>query len=572
MSNLLKVAMIDIILSLHRRGWSQRRIADELEIHRETVARYLKKAEAAPKPANAPPGSTSVEAAPKPANAPPGSTSVEAAPKPANAPPGSTTIEAAPKPANAPLGSTTIEAAPKPNAQPLGPAPDSGERGHGRASECAPWRDVIQSKCDRGLSAQRIYQDLATEHAFAGSYYSVRRFVRRLEPTRELPFRRLECEPGDEAQVDFGTGAPIVGPDGKRRKTHVFRIVMSHSRKAYSEVVYRQTTDDFLRCIENAFRHFGGAPRRLVLDNLRAAVKQADWFDPELNPKARSFGEYYGCVLWPTKPYTPRHKGKVEKSVDYVQDNALKGRHFTSLEEENVFLRDWELTVADTRIHGTTRRQVGKHFADVERAALVPLPLAPFPSYHESRRTVHRDGHVEVARAYYAVPPEYLARRVWVRWDGRLVRIFNERMQPIAVHTKQEPGRFSSPREYIAAEKISGVERGAAWLLGKVMSRLGPQSTQWAKAMIEARGVEGVRVLQGLLSLAGRHPAAAIERACEIAIGYGAYHLRTIRALVAHEAPKQETMMFLNEHSIIRPLSDYSQFVHDAFQARETSQ
>ena len=299
--------------------------------------------------------------------------------------------------------------------------------------------------------------------------------------------------------------------------------MLSHSRKAYSEVVYRQTTDDFLRCLENAFRHFGGAPRRLVLDNLRAAVKKADWFDPELNPKVRSFGEHYGLVFWPTRPYTPRHKGKVEKGVGYVQDNALKGRAFSSLEEQNLFLLEWERTVADTRIHGTTRRQVGKHFADVEREALLPLPLEPFPSYHEARRMVHRDGHVEVERAYYAVPPEYLAREVWVRWDGRMVRIFNERMQQIAVHAKHEPGRFSTPPEYIAAEKISGVERGAAWLSGQGRRPAGPAQHPWAKAMIEARGVEGVRVLQGLLSLAGRHPVSAIERACELALGYGAY-------------------------------------------------
>src|SRR5262249_34117450 len=155
---------------------------------------------------------------------------------------------------------------------------------------------------------------------------------------------------------------------------YVFRIVLSHSRKAYSEVVYRQTTDDFLRCLENAFRHFGGAPRRLILDNLRAAVTKADWFDPELNPKVRSFAAHYGTLFWPTRPSSRWHRGKVEKGVDYVQDNALKGRRFPSLEQENVFLLDWELTVADTRIHGTTRRQVGTYFAEVERAALVPLP------------------------------------------------------------------------------------------------------------------------------------------------------------------------------------------------------
>ena len=91
-----------------------------------------------------------------------------------------------------------------------------------------------------------------TEHGFTGSYYSVRRFVTKLEAQVPLPFRRLECAPGEEAQIDFGSGAPLVGEDGRRRRTHVFRVVLSHSRKAYSEVVYRQTTESFVRCLENA--------------------------------------------------------------------------------------------------------------------------------------------------------------------------------------------------------------------------------------------------------------------------------------------------------------------------------
>src|SRR5205807_1644755 len=118
----------------------------------------------------------------------------------------------------------------------------------------------------------------------------------------------------------------------------------------------------------------------------------------------------------PTRPYTPRHKGKVERGVDYVQENALKGRRFTSLEEQNRFLREWEQTVADTRIHGTTRQQVGRLFREVERAALGRLPADRFPCFREGRRKVQRDGHVEVDKAYYSVPPEYLGRPVWVRW------------------------------------------------------------------------------------------------------------------------------------------------------------
>ena len=124
--------------------------------------------------------------------------------------------------------------------------------------------------------------------------------------------------------------------------------------------------------------------------------------------------------------------------------------------------------MADTRIHGTIRKQVGKLFQEVERAALQPLPVERFPFFHEGKRIVHRDGHVEVAKAYYSVPPEYLGHTLWVRWDLRLVRIFNGRMEQIAVHVRQEPGRFSTQDRHIAAEKRSGVERGAVYLLGRV--------------------------------------------------------------------------------------------------------
>jgi transposase len=442
-------------------------------------------------------------------------------------------------------------------------------RGAGRLSDCEPQRALILAWLHQGLSAQRIYQDLVRDHGFAGSYYSVRRFVRRFEQATPLPVRRLEVGPGEEVQVDFGRGAAIITAEGRRRP-HVFRLVLSHSRKGNTEVVPRQTTEAFVRCLENAFVHFGGVPRRVVLDNLRAAVTRADWFDPELNPKVQAFARHYGTVFWPTKPYTPRHKGKVERGVDYVQENALRGRTFASLDEQNQFLSDWERTVADTRIHGTTRQHVGQVFRAVEQAALLPLPPERFPCFQEGQRTVHRDGHVEVQRAYYSVPPEYVGRRVWVRFDGRLVRVFNAKMEQIALHPRHEPGRFSTLSQHIVNEKISGVERGAAWVLERVR-RLGPHSTRWAEGVIEARGVEGVRVVQGLLSLAHRYSADQIERACEIAQSYGAHRLRTLRQLIDRDVPRQQEFAFMDEHPLIRPLSEYARFVHDTFQKGASS-
>jgi len=555
MANLLKMAIVETILTLRRRGWSQRRIARELDLNRETVARHLRQAQSAT--------STPADSAadqPKPASAPLGSGAPPAEPKPASAPLGSGTTPVEPKPASAPLGSGPAAAgAPDPN------PPTTGALSR-RPSDAEPWRAVIRAKLELGLSAQRIFQDLRADHGCTVSYYSVRRFVRRLQPrAAELPFRRLECQPGEEAQVDFGTGAPIVTPDGTRRRTHVFRMVLSYSRKAYSEVVYRQTADEFLRCLENGFRHFGGAPRTLVPDNLKAAVTQPDWFDPEIHPKLRAFAAHYGVAILPTRPATPRHKGKVESGVGYVKDNALKGHVFTSLDEENQHLWTWEANVADKRIHGTIRQQVGQLFEAVERAALQPLPVERFPCFHEGQRSVHRDGHVEVARAYYSVPPEYLGRRVWVRWDGRLVRVFNDRLEQIAVHVQHEPGRFSTQTPHIAAEKISASERGAAWLLTQI-GHLGVHAVGWAEAVIRLRGLEGMRVLQGLRSLARRHAAAALDQACAVAHSHGEYRLRTIRALLARSVAPQAPLPFLDEHPLIRSLADYEQLVHDSCQ------
>jgi transposase len=539
MANVLKMALIESILSLHAQRWSQRRIARELQIDRETVRKYLRERLSGPKPAIAPAGSDDS----KPATFP-------GAPAPAS------------KPAtNLPTGSE--EAPVEKSAGLAGSEPFQ----RGPVSQCEALRETILAKIDQDLSGTRIWQDLVAEHDFPGSYDSVRRFIQKLGRIRSLPFRRMECGPGEEAQVDFGTGAPVIGPDGKRRKTNVFRIVLSHSRKAYSEATFTQTTEDFFRCLENAFAHFGGVPKTLVIDNLKAAVAHPDWFDPELTPKVQSFCRHYGTVILPTKPYMPRHKGKVESGVKYVKNNALKARTFTSLEEENRGLADWERTVADTRIHGTTKRQVRLLF-EQERSALLPLPLERFACFHEGKRKVNRDGHVEVAKAYYSAPPEYLGREVWVRWDARLVRIFNHRFEQIAVHTRHEQGRFSTNPQHLAKEKISGIERGVSYLLHKV-SVVGPFTRQWSEAVINARGIEGTRVLQGLLSLTKKHPCEALEKACEIALSHDCWRLRALRQLLGRKKAKQEPLPFLEEHPIIRPMSDYGAIVAQAIHRQD---
>ena len=428
----------------------------------------------------------------------------------------------------------------------------------GPKNQCEPHREQILSKLDQGLSAVRIHYDLKTDQGFSGSYHSVRRFQLSLGRKRPLPFRRMETEPGEEAQIDFGTAAPVMQPDGKRRRPWMLRVVLGCSRRGYSEVVWRQTTDNFITAIENAFEYFGGVPKRLVIDNLKAAVNQADWYDPEIHPKLQSFAAHYGTAFVPTKPYTPEHKGKIESGVKYAKNHALKGKTFSSLVEQNDHLLHWEATVADTRIHGTTKQQVRQRFEQVELSALLPLPKDRFAMFHEARRIVSRDGHVEVDKAYYSAPAEYLGRRVWARWDARLVRIFNDRWEQIAIHSKAEPGRFRTDSAHIPPEKVTTVERGTDALLRQI-SAIGPHAKAWSELVIQTRGVEGIRVLVGLKALAGKYTWSALEQACETAVSYGACRLRTIRNLLKQPtSQKQQALEFIEEHPIIRPLSDYS--------------
>ena len=143
--------------------------------------------------------------------------------------------------------------------------------------------------------------------------------------------------------------------------------------------------------------------------------------------------------------------------------------------------------VADTRIHGTTKRHVGKLFESVERAALRPLPRERFPFYEEGKRHVSRDGHIEVKRSFYSVPPEYLGCDVWARWNGQVVRILNHRFEQIAMHCRQQPGKFSTLHEHMASEKINAVERGATYLLRKVR-HVGTHAARWAEAALRNTG------------------------------------------------------------------------------------
>ncbi len=509
MANNKEVSIIHAIITLYARGMPKLRIARELGIDVKTVRRHLRLAEQAGAEAG-PVGSKSLF------------------------------------PPTGSEGSNSL----------ISP-PGSGGEHPGRRARCEPFRKRIESKLEDGLSAQRIYQDLRTDYGFEGGYDSVKRFVRRLKATDPERIYRVECLPGEEAQVDFGKGR-YLEENGKRRMVNLLRVVLSHSRKGYTEAVPRQTSEAFIRCLENAFRAFGGVPHSLVIDNLRAAVKRADWYEPELNPKVATFARHYGTAILPCRVRTPQHNGKVENSVKYVKANALKGRAFPSWHALNEYVREWEKNVADTRIHGTTRRQVGAHFREAEQPVLQPLPPDLFPCFEEGRRSVHRDSHVEVAGAYYEVPAEYVGQQVWVRWDTHLVRVFNFRFEQITVLARQARGTFTRPLGARGASS-AGIERDKAYWL-KRCARIGDHCGLWALDVVAERGAPGIRVLQGLVHMTRKTPCRDIDRACERALSHGAYRLSDLRRLLT-QPERQPALPFMQAHPLIRDMREYTDFL-----------
>lgn len=477
MSNITKVELQTSILTLHEQGWSERRIARELGLHRETVKRYCACSKC-----------------------------------------------------------TT---------------PQTGKKGP--QSVCEPHRDWVNKWHKAGLSIERIYRDLQQEHGFEGSYHSVYRLVKTLDIDEGQRVFRMECDPGQEAQIDYGTLYLPIGSQGRRKKVHVLLVTLSHSRKSYVEAVLRQDSESFLRSLENALRHFGGVPERLVPDNLKAAVVKADWYEPELNPKLRDFAAHYGTVILPARPYQPTDKGKVESGIKYVKDNALKGKGFGSLAEVNEHLRWWLKQVADKRIHGTTKRQVGLHFEESEKSALKPLPDSLFPCFEEAPRKVHRDSYVEVKGAYYEVPAQYIGREVWARWDGVMVRVFDQKMEQVASHTRLEKGRYSR------VLGVGGCRGSAAQSLGYFRSKvvpMGEHTLRWADGVIESDKDRALRRIQGLLGFKDRYPPGRVNEAARKACIHGQYTLKELRLWI--EAPQdQETFSFLQQHELIRNPNTY---------------
>lgn len=535
MCNVLKPPLQQQICALGRLGWSLRHIERETGIRRETVSGYLRAAGIPVRAARA-----QFLAGPNPASPP----STDLPIGPANPARGVSTDSglAPPNPASQVSTDSTQAGLPRPGATP---------------SQCEPYRAFIEEGVARGRNATGIFQDLVDDWDFRGGYSSVKRFVRRLVSRRAGQAHPIiSTLPGEEGQVDYGTGPLVRDPEtGKYRRTRLFVYTLAFSRKSVWLLTFKSSSRIWCELHEKAWRRLGGAPRTQVLDNLKEGVLLPEVYDPQLNVLFERALAHYGVVGLPCRVRDPDRKGKVEKAVEYAQTTALRGKRFESLEEAQAYLDRWEERWADTRIHGTTKKQVAAQFA-LEKPHLLPLPAESFRYFEHGTRTVGMHGCIEVQGSYYRAPLAYLGGQVAAQWDGTVVRILDPTTGALLREwLRTAPGGVRED----ARDRPPRTPPGILALLDRA-GRAGQSIGLVCRAIYAEDAVRGVRRVQGVLGLAKKHGPAHTEEACAFALEHGLATYRFVKNFLQHHPPEQQ--MLRQVDPLLRELTEYRDLIH----------
>lgn len=382
-------------------------------------------------------------------------------------------------------------------------------------STVEPYRTLVVKLRQENVEIAAIRERLK-EQGYTGSYDAVRRFVRRLEPAPLDVTVRVECQPGEEAQADFGYAGLMLDPDtGQLRRSWAFVMTLSWSRHQYVEFVWDQTVASWLRLHRNAFAFFGGVPQRVVIDNLKAGITQACWEDPQVQMAYRECAEHYGFLIAPCRPRTPQHKGKVEQGgVHYLKRNFLGGREATALPQANQDARVWCLTTAGERCHGTTREQPLLRFRETELAALRPLPDTAYDLAVWKQVKLHRDGHVVFDNAYYSAPFRLVGQQLYVRGGTREVRLYDGDYQLVATHERvQAAGQRQTHPAHLPPELLPGLSLDRAGCLSAAAD-IGPATERLTTALLADKVIERLPMARHLLALRDRYGDERLEAAC----------------------------------------------------------
>lgn len=403
-----------------------------------------------------------------------------------------------------------------------------------QVSTVEPYRQEIIAYRARGMEVAAIRARLQEVHGRPVSCSAVWRLVRRLSPPVPETFVRVEVAPGSEAQVDFGYAGRTIDPlTGLLRKTWVFVLVLSWSRHLYAELVFDQRVETWLLCHRHAFEAFAGVPERIVLDNLKAAILHASVHDPTVQRAYRECATHYGFRIDPNPPRSPHLKGKVEQGgVHFVKRNFLAGRDPEPADTLNRKLRQWTLTTAGERVHGTTKDQPLVRFQEVEQAALRPLPRAPYDLAVWKQARLHRDCHVVFEGSYYSAPYRLVGQTLWIRGGTRTVEIFTGDHLQVATHDRAtRPGERKTHLVHLPPYKVPGLVANRDTCRAQAAG-IGPHTAAVVERLLAHTPEDWLRTAQRVVRLSTTVGPERLDRACARALHFDTPDYLTIKRIL----------------------------------------
>lgn len=401
-----------------------------------------------------------------------------------------------------------------------------------KESSLSQYHTEIVSLLESDLSMVRIHEKLRDSGCLR-SYSSLKHYISKIKLQSNICVR-FHSQPGEEAQVDFGYVGLMPDPksNGKRKKAWVFNMRLSYSRLDYYEVVFDQMVETFIRCHENAFRSFGGIPLVVKIDNLKAGILEAHFYEPVYQRIYKQFADHCGFEPLPCRVRQPQEKGKVESGIKYVKNNFFAGRQFKTYADLKTQLKEWTESYCHERIHGTTKEKPRILFEAKEKDVLKPLPIKAFYMGFRGQRKVHKDCHLILDHNFYSVPFKYVGKTVEVEQDPKEVKIFYEGNQ-IALHPCAEgKGIFSTQTAHYPKYKYYTPESSEYLSLYKEkMTSLGKETEILFSLIVKEHPRDWYRVVKGVLSLRKKYSDEVINLTCKRAMAFGITHYQKIKKI-----------------------------------------
>lgn len=411
----------------------------------------------------------------------------------------------------------------------------------GREKEAHPL-ETLNAELERWLKEEKsflVIHQLVSERGIDCSESTVRRYLRRrfAKPPRLVIPR--EHAAGEVMEVDFGyLCLARERRTGAVKKCWVFSARLCASRKALRVLVTDQRAATFFRCHMLAFEAWGGTPRTVRPDNLKAAVVKASFQEPLVNRSYRQLAEHYGFTISACLPYHPRHKGGVENDIKYVKRNFLplaveharqRGHEPAYLDELEAELTSWS-AATDERVVRGVGSTVNELFTE-EQPSLQSLANERWEPVAWKQAKVGPDYRIQFDCGYYSAPCALAGERVLVAATSRTVRLFFEDKE-VARHERlfEKWHRRINP----AHEPPQAAEylRHSAAGMRQWADQLGPAVRAVADAILSDRAVDGLRPLRALLGLAERYTPERLQAACDRAMRFDTMNYRSVKTIL----------------------------------------